>query len=89
MLETHFNWNDTIRSLTVRAIYLVPDNIPYQRSLFVDDEKNENTEKLERTVEVLRNRFGPNTITYASLLNNDKIPNIRLEEMTMPKLLSR
>ena len=73
LLETHFNWNDTIRSLTVRAIYLVPDNIPYQRSLFVDDEKNENTEKLERTVEVLRNRFGPNTITYASLLNNDKI----------------
>ena len=48
-----------------------------------------NTEKLERTVEVLRNRFGPNTITYASLLNNDKIPNIRLEEMIMPKLLSR
>ena len=89
LLETHFNWNDTIRSLTVRAIYLVPDNIPYQRSLFVDDEKNENTEKLERTVEVLRNRFGPNTITYASLLNNDKIPNIRLEEMIMPKLLSR
>ena len=70
-------------------MYLVPDNIPYQRSLLIDDEKIENTEKLESTVEVLRDRFGPNTVTYASLLNNDKIPNIRLEEMTMPKLLSR
>lgn len=61
-----------IRMLTLTAINLCDENLPEQMTLFSDSEDNRvKSEKIERTVDAIRNKFGGSIINYGSILNND------------------
>jgi DNA polymerase-4 len=69
-----YKWQNKIRSMTVRAINLIPEGLPYQTNLFTNVEKLEKTDKLKKTVENIRARFGYDSVQLASLQNHKKIP---------------
>ena len=74
LFEKSYPWRHPIRSVTVRAIGLIPENTPYQLDLFTDAARVEKRERLDRTVEALRERYGERIIRQAVLLHNPKMP---------------
>ncbi|MEG2519248.1 MAG: DNA polymerase IV [Oscillospiraceae bacterium] len=78
-----------LRSLTVRAIDLQPENLPEQLDLFSDPAQREKEEALDATVFQLRHRFGKRAILNASTLNNPKMPTLRSAEMKLPAPMYR
>ena len=79
--ERH-TWRRDIRSVTVRAIYLVPENAPEQLSLFSALDggavKKEALLRLESTVDKLRERYGEHSVTSAAYLRNTKLGRERI-----------
>jgi len=69
-----YGWQHPVRSVTVRAIGLVTEDVPYQTDLFTDVERLQRRERLDSTVESLRERYGEGIIRNAVLLNNPKMP---------------
>lgn len=78
-----YSWRRPIRSVTVQAISLIPQDMPWQASLFVDTEKLEKLERLERCVDDIRRRFGKNSIRQGILLRGAYMPPEKAE-ITMP-----
>ena len=74
LFRRSYAWLNPIRSVTVRAIGLVSADQPYQLDLFTDTARVEKRERLEQTVEVLREKYGPGIIRNAVLLHNPKMP---------------
>ena len=68
LFETNYTWNYPVRSVTVRAINLIPSSTPEQVGLFYDTDKLARTEKLDKTVESIRMRYGKQVICNATLL---------------------
>lgn len=77
-------WHRNIRSLTISAIDLLPEDAPYQIDLWTDYSKHERRVQIERTVEDIRRRFGLGAINFASLGGNLKVPSHREVEYKMP-----
>ena len=69
--------------MTVQAISLIPQDMPWQASLFVDTEKLGKLERLERCVDDIRRRFGKNSIRQGILLRGAYMPPEKAE-ITMP-----
>ncbi len=59
-------WRRDIRSVSVRAIYITPENAPEQLDLFADPRREEERLALEKTVDELRERFGTHAINSGS-----------------------
>lgn len=76
---------EPLRSVTVRAIDLVPCDVPQQIDMFVDVEKLAKAENLDRTVENLRQKFGKFSIRPASLLGSNKMSTEEHSGIAMPK----
>ena len=70
-----------IRSVSVRTINLAPKNINIQADLFCDINKEIKKDSIENTIDTLRTRFGNESITYASLMGDLKIPKSSLHIM--------
>ncbi|MGM9682854.1 MAG: DNA polymerase thumb domain-containing protein [Eubacteriales bacterium] len=68
-----YDWQQPIRSLTVRAIDLISLDTPYQLDLFSDPVKVAKAESLDKVIEELRYRFGKKIIRNACLLDNKKM----------------
>ena len=70
----HGSWRPgaPIRMLTVTAINLCDETVEEQISLFAADSQNhQQGEKIERTMDDIRSRFGSSAITFAGVLGND------------------
>lgn len=70
----HSTWRiqDPIRMLTITAINLCDENQSQQLSLFdITQGSREKGEKVERTIDTIRAKFGDNAITFGRVLNND------------------
>ncbi len=80
-------WNNDIRSLTISAIELVPDDTPIQLDLWTDFSKHQRRLVLEETVEDIRRRFGLTAINFAALASGLKIPGNREIEYKMPSVM--
>ncbi len=83
LFERKYAWQNQIRSVTVQAINLVPQDTPRQIGLFMDIEKMEKLEKLDRCIETIRQRFGKDSIKNGVLCQNLKLPPEKAE-ITMP-----
>lgn len=59
--------------MTVQAINLVSQDAPRQIGMFMDAEKQEKMERLDRCVEDIRARFGKNIIRNGVLYQNLKM----------------
>lgn len=74
-LEIIKNWWDhkePIRMITITGIGLVDEDHAEQLSLFSEKNKHrEKSEKTERLMDTIRNKYGGGIITYGRILNND------------------
>ncbi|HPY37561.1 MAG TPA: DNA polymerase IV, partial [Clostridia bacterium] len=84
LFKENYNLGVKVRSLTVRAIKLVPKARPEQLTLFEDAQKRAKRDKLDDAVEGIRNRFGKWAIQPASLLKELKLKETGSSSITMP-----
>ena len=87
LFRERYRWGTKVRAVTVRAIDLVPQNDPFQLSLFVDSERMARRERLEDMIEEIRSRFGKHAITYATLLGDLKMPDDGRHSVKMPGMM--
>lgn len=73
IIRTSWNIEDPIRMLTITAINLCDENEAQQLSFFDLGDKNtrEKGEKVERTIDDIRAKFGGSAITFGRILKND------------------
>ena len=72
ILNNSWNKSDPIRLLTITAINLQDESQSEQISIFSElSMGNENGEKIERTMDTIRKRFGNSSITFAQIIGND------------------
>lgn len=83
LFQINYRWEFPIRSVTLRAINLIEENQEIQYDLFVDYEALRKRERLDTTIEEIRQRFGKEAIKNAVLLYPSKLPVTRAE-ITMP-----
>ena len=83
LFEAKYGWHHPIRSVTVQAINLIPQDTPCQIGLFVDIERQEKLERLEKCIETIRKRFGKDSIRNGVLLQDLQLPPEKAE-ITMP-----
>lgn len=83
LFHQSYSWEFPIRSLTLRAINLIEENQETQYDLFTDYEAIRKRERLDLTIEEIRQRFGKESIKNAILLYPSLLPESRAE-ITMP-----
>lgn len=83
LFEKRYAWSNPIRSITVQAINLVPQDTPRQVDMFMNIEKIEKAEKLDSCIESIRQRFGKNSIRNGAVLQYLRMP-AEKAEITMP-----
>ncbi|MBF7097443.1 DNA polymerase Y family protein [Alkalibacter mobilis] len=87
LFEKNYMWETNVRAVTVRAINLTEDFQPAQLYVFDDIEKRRKREKLEETMETIRERYGKNAIKSAVLMGDIKIPDSKIHEVTLPGMM--
>ena len=83
LFEKRYDWRNPIRSVTIQAINLVPQDTPRQIDMFTNVERIEKLEKLDLCIETIRQRFGKDSIKNAVLCQNLRLPPEKAE-LTMP-----
>lgn len=83
LFKQKYSWTNPIRSVTIQAINLIPQDTPRQIDLFTDVRQIDKLERLDLCIEDIRRRFGKDSIRNAVLCNNTKMPPARVE-LTMP-----
>ena len=83
LFQNNYNWINDVRSVTIQAINLSPQDAPRQMDLFMNTEKLEKQEKLDVCIESIRSRYGKNSIKNAVLFQNLKMPAAK-PDITMP-----
>lgn len=84
LFNANYKWNYDIRSVTVRAIDLQPEDSPCQLDLFCSREKHERQEKIDNTVMDIRKRFGEKSIFNCCLIEETKIPHHKPDHINLP-----
>ena len=74
LFKQKYVWSKNVRALTVRAVKLSGEDDEVQMSLFSDEQPDEKRERMERAAYELENKFGKGTVTFGSLMANDKLP---------------
>lgn len=86
LFVTRYQMREPIRSLTLRAIQLVPEAQPLQMNFFSDAKELERLEKLESCMRALRKRFGPESIQFARLCTPSKRGQLLPDDFKPPGL---
>ena len=84
LFRRSYRWELPIRSVTVRAIYLVGEDFPFQLDLFTDIQTLDKQERLDEAIESIRARFGKDAIKNAVLFQNIKLPEAKTVDLIMP-----
>jgi DNA polymerase-4 len=85
LFEKNYLWNENVRAVTVRAINLESHSKEQQLNIFY--KKQIKKEKIEFTVEQIRERFGKRAVINAILLGEFKLPKHRDVEIIMPSVM--
>ena len=72
LFRENYHWPRPIRSLGIRADDLVMGQVPVQLDLFMNEQRREKQEKLDRAVDDIRRRFGYHSVQRA-FMHQDKI----------------
>ncbi|MDR1832762.1 MAG: DNA polymerase IV [Fusobacteriaceae bacterium] len=73
LFERSYQWFAPIRSVTLTAINLCPEEFLFQYDLFMDAERIRRLDAADRAVHEIRERFGKHAVGPASLLTELKI----------------
>ena len=84
ILQSRYIWRNTIRALTVSAIQLESAENPAQLDMFYDSEGHARRERLNRTVDNIRDNFGKHAIVPAIILDEAKMPRGNKADIIMP-----
>ena len=72
IVKKSWRMRDPIRLITITAINLCDENQAQQLSLFSDENiMTEKSEKIERAMDDIREKFGSGAINFGSVVNND------------------
>ncbi len=79
-------FNEPIRSISVKASKLVEDNFMFQLNLFESSDHLEKAKKIDETVDLIRNKYGFNSIKRACILLDEQLTdfNPKGEHITFP-----
>lgn len=80
LLQQCYRWQKPLRSIGIRAMNLVPECAPEQLTLFEDEAERQKRERLERTVDNIRYRFGHYAINRAITTMDSTLANINPKE---------
>jgi DNA polymerase-4 len=83
LFQRSYDWHKPIRAITVTAMDLISEDIPFQIDLFTDVGKLEKRSRLDSTIDEIRRRFGVDSIRNATLVKGEKIINTHTH-ITMP-----
>ena len=87
LFRERYFWIKPVRSLTIRAIALMREDSLLQPDFFMDTAKILRRDRLEETVERIRERYGKNAIRAAVLMRNLKMPDDGRDEVRMPGMM--
>ena len=80
LLRANWRWHKPLRSIGIRATDLVTAAQPEQLTLFCNADAREKREKLERSVDEIRRRFGHYAICRAAVTMDKTLLNINPKE---------
>lgn len=84
LLEEKYSWRNPIRSITVTAIQLDSSQNPTQLSMLLDYERLVRREKLNESIDTIRERYGKYAVIPALVLDEKKMPVGNDREIIMP-----
>lgn len=84
LLEEKYSWRNPIRSITVTAIQLDSSQNPTQLSMLLDYERLARREKLNESIDTIRDRYGKYAVIPALVLGEKKMPVGNDREIIMP-----
>ncbi len=80
LFHEHYRWRKPIRSVGVRACDLVQADCPVQMDLFMNEEKRERLHRMDTTVDVIRGRFGYESIQRGLMYQDRVLSNLNAKE---------
>lgn len=72
----NYDWKQPIRSLGIRGTDLISVHAPVQMNLFMDQEKREKLELMDRAVDDIRRRFGYFSVQRAMMYQDKLLSNL-------------
>lgn len=84
LLEEKYSWHNPIRSITVTATQLDSSQNPTQLSMLLDYERLARREKLNESIDTIRDRYGKYAVIPALVLDEKKMPVGNDREIIMP-----
>lgn len=89
LFKKKYPWPRPLRSLGIRAIRLIPLGTGHQMDFFSDYQKILKQESLDTAVHELREKYGGDCVTFASLTGRVPIPDDKTDIVTLPNGLTR
>lgn len=80
LFHENYHWHKPIRSIGVRACDLINAACPVQLDLFVDEAKREKLHKLDVAVDVIRSRFGFDSIQRGLMYTDRLLSKVNAKE---------
>ena len=87
LFEQRYDWHLNVRALTITATSLNMEGMPVQVDLFNNYKAHEKHDRIDQTVYEIRKRFGRDSITRATLLEDTKMPRARNDIVTLPSAM--
>ena len=67
LFKSNYRWGKPLRGVGVRGASLVPADVPIQLGFFSNAEKREKLERLDKAVDVVRERYGYTSVQRARI----------------------
>ena len=83
-LFRQYDWNNNLRTITIRAINLISNNEAYQVSLLENIKEHEKLIDLENSIYSIRKRYGDDSVKYCNYIDNEKMPTDDRGKVIMP-----
>jgi DNA polymerase-4 len=80
LFRSNYRWTKPIRSIGVRASSLCTANSPWQISMFIDPAHRERQQRMDRTVDDIRRRFGFYSIQRGLTLSDKSLTVVNAKE---------
>ena len=80
LFHENYHWHKPIRSIGVRACDLISAACPIQLDLFVDEAKREKQHKIDVAVDVIRSRFGFDSIQRGLMYTDRLLSKVNAKE---------
>lgn len=87
IFQQNYAWRKKVRAVTIRAINLQDERIPMQLDLFFNHEKHRKNDLIERAMIEIRNKYGDDSITMATLMGDLKMKKIRQDISVLPNTM--